>query len=331
MHQGHPKIDGTAVRIDGRTLSIPGYRLLREVGRGANAVVFEALDKALSRNVAVKIWNGRGIQRAQSEAAKIASMNHIFIVSTYLFGRIEDHPYCVMEMIPGVSGKAWIKQVQPIEARVQVWNIYSTALKYIHGLGNIHGDPHLGNILVATDSQTTPNRELQTDKAHLSAKLADAGTSEFWASHSEIEAREAALILETAGRLFGAENFSRLWQHPTGLGYEDTLATLQAASKYLQIVYGLVDWDRRSGNADILADLILQMPFFDINVVLSQVEQTGITTADRLARRLNARLHRIHDIMEASGEVDQQTIDLYAKAAQQSISLKAKAASQRNA
>lgn len=330
-HHKPPAINGTAVKIGSRTLSIPGYRLLREVGKGANAVVFEALDEALNRNVAVKIWNSRGLERAQSEAAKIAGMNHSFIVSTYFFGRIEDHPYCVMEMIPGVSGKTWIKQGQPIEARFQIWNIYSTALQYIHGLGSIHGDPHLGNILVATDSQTPPTRKPPADKAHISAKLADAGTSEFWDSHSKIEAREATLILETVGRLFSEENFSQLWQHPAGLDYEDTLAVLQVVSKYLHIVYGLVDWDRRSGNADILADLIVQRPFFDIGVVLSQVEKTGITTADRLARRLNARLHRIHDVMEASDEVDQQTIDLYAQVAQQALGQIARDSSQRNA
>jgi len=329
-HHKHPAINGTAVKIGDRTLSIPGYRLLREVGKGANAVVFEALDEALNRNVAVKIWNSRGLERAQSEAAKIAAMNHSFIVSTYFFGRIEDYPYCVMEMIPGVSGKTWIKQGQSIEARFQIWNIYSAALQYIHSLGGIHGDPHLGNILVATNSQLTPTQK-PADKAHISAKLADAGTSEFWDSHSKIEAREATLILETAGHLFSEENFSQLWQHPAGLNYKDTLAVLQAVSKYLHIVYGLVDWDRRSGNADILADLIVQRPFFDIGVVLSQVDKTGITTADRLIRRLNARLYRIHKVMEASDEVDQRTIKLYAEIARQALDQIAKDSLQRNA
>ena len=157
------------------------------------------------------------------------------------------------------------------------------------------------------------------------------GTSEFWDSHSKIEAREATLILETAGHLFSEENFSQLWQHPAGLNYKDTLAVLQAVSKYLHIVYGLVDWDRRSGNADILADLIVQRPFFDIGVVLSQVEKTGITTADRLIRRLNARLYRIHKVMEASDEVDQRTIELYTEIARQALDQIAKDSLQRNA
>lgn len=310
MQLSQPELVGTSVRIDGRTLQIPGYQLLREVGRGANAVVFEALDEALRRKVAVKVWNARGISRAQSEASKIAGMNHPLVVSTYSFGRVEDHPFCVMEMVIGVSGKEWIKQNPSAEARLTVWSLYSEALRYIHSSVGIHGDPHLGNLLVTA---SLPG-----------AKIADAGTSEFWTDHSKIEAREANLILKTASRLFAQENFDQLWQHPRGLEYRDTLAILQAVAKYLGIVYGLVDWDRRSGNADLLSDLITQNPFFNLEVVFSQIKETGITTGNRLASRINARLSRIHNVVEADDEISQRTLELYEAAAVRSLSLIAK-------
>jgi serine/threonine protein kinase len=310
MQLRQPELVGKSFRIDGRTLQIPGYQLLREVGRGANAVVFEALDEALSRKVAVKIWNGRGISRAQSEASKIAAMSHPLVVSTYSFGKVEDHPYCVMEMVAGVSGKEWIKQNPSTEARLAVWSLYSEALRYIHSSVGIHGDPHLGNVLVATSFS--------------GAKIADAGTSEFWADHSKIEAREAILILETASRLFAQESFDQLWQHPRGLGYRDTLAILQAVAKYLGIVYGLVDFDRRSGNADLLSDLITQNPFFNLEVVFRQIRKTGITTENRLASRINARLSRIHNVLEADDVINQQTLELYEEAAVRSLALIAK-------
>ncbi|WP_138516525.1 protein kinase domain-containing protein [Limnobacter alexandrii] len=309
MKLSQPELVGASIRIDGRTMQIPGYQLLRVVGHGANAVVFEALDEALSRKVAIKVWNGQGITRAQSEASKIAGLNHPLIVSTYTFGRIENHPFCVMEMIVGVSGKEWIKHNQSTEARLTVWSLYADALRYIHDLGGIHGDPHLGNLLVATNISGT--------------KIADAGTSEFWADHSKIEAREAKLILQTASRLFAQESFDQLWRHPFCLGYRDTLTILQVVVKYLGIVYGLVDWDRRSDNADLLSDLVTQNPFFNLEVVFRQIKKTGITTEDRLARRINARLRRMHNILDAGDKVNKQTLELYEAAAAQALSLMA--------
>lgn len=311
MQQSQPERVGDEVRISGRTMRIPGYRLLREVGRGANAVVFEAHDEALSRSVAVKIWNGRGIPRAQSEASKIASMSHPLVVSTYSFGRIEDHPFCVMEMVPGVSGKEWVKQNPPIEARLSVWGLYSEALRYIHSAIGVHGDPHLGNLLVATKLP--------------GAKIVDAGTSEFWSDHSKIEAREGNLIVETASRLFAQENFAELWKQPRGLDYKRTLDILQVLARYLAVVYGPVDWDRRSGNADILADLITQTPFFKLDVVFLQIQETGITTANRLAARINARLLRIHNVLDAGDEINHRTQELYEAAAARSAASLAKA------
>jgi hypothetical protein len=174
----------------------------------------------------------------------------------------------------------------------------------------IHGDPHLGNLLVTT--------------SFLGVKIVDAGTSEFWADHSKIEAREATLILETASHLFDQEGFNQLWQHPSGLEYRTTLAILQAVAKYLGIVYGLVDWDRRSGNADLLSDLITQNPFFNLEVVFSQIKKTGITTENRLASRINARLSGINNVLEADQSINQQTLELYKAAAVRSLSLMAK-------
>ena len=310
MQRSQPELDGTSVRIDGRTLQIPGYQLLQELGRGANAVVFEALDEALSRKVAVKIWNGRGISRSQFEASKIAGMSHPLVVSTYSFGKVEDHPFCVMEMVAGVSGKEWIKHNPTTEARLAVWSLYSEALRYIHSSVGIHGDPHLGNLIVST--------------SFFGVKIVDAGTSEFWADHSKIEAREATLILETASHLFAQEGFDQLWQHPSGLEYRTTLAILQAVAKYLGIVYGLVDWDRRSGNADLLSDLITQNPFFNLEVVFSQIKKTGITTETRLASRINARLSGINNVLEADQSINRQTLELYEAAAVRSLELMAK-------
>src|ERR1700733_8490049 len=90
---GWPALKDGSIRVEGKLLRIPGLRLLKEAGRGANGVVFEATDELLQRRVAVKVWNERGVERAQSETAKVAKFNHPLIVTTHQFGRVEGHPY----------------------------------------------------------------------------------------------------------------------------------------------------------------------------------------------------------------------------------------------
>jgi len=109
-----------SISIDGKRLRIPGLRLIKEAGRGANAVVFEATDEVLQRRVAVKVWNARGIKRAQSETAKVAKLNHPLIVTTHQFGRVEGHPYCVMEFVAGCSGKEWLRGQPSVAARTLI-------------------------------------------------------------------------------------------------------------------------------------------------------------------------------------------------------------------
>lgn len=69
----HPLLSGSGVILSGKLLHIPGYSLFKTLGCGYNATVFLAKDELLGREVAVKIWNGRGVRRARSETAKIAS------------------------------------------------------------------------------------------------------------------------------------------------------------------------------------------------------------------------------------------------------------------
>lgn len=57
--------DSLDIMTDGVSIHIPGFTIIREVGRGANAVIYEAVDVLLNRRVAVKVWNARGMSRAK--------------------------------------------------------------------------------------------------------------------------------------------------------------------------------------------------------------------------------------------------------------------------
>ena len=74
----------------GRTLG--DYRLLREVGRGGMAVVYEAEQVSLGRRVALKVLpfaavlDPKQLQRFKNEAQAAAHLHHQNIVPVYFVG-----------------------------------------------------------------------------------------------------------------------------------------------------------------------------------------------------------------------------------------------------
>lgn len=121
-------------------------------------------------------------------------------------------------------------------------------------------------------------------------KLADTGTSAFWANHDDFETREENLIVETARKLFKPFGLGTVFKIPTNMAFELAVALIDRFVEYLWQVYDCVDWDRRSENANFIAEHIIATPLFDLKAAVKQVSKSGVTDADRLCRRLNASL-----------------------------------------
>ncbi|HEV3028419.1 MAG TPA: protein kinase, partial [Planctomycetota bacterium] len=96
------------------------YSLLRVVGRGGMGVVYEAVDTALDRKVALKTMHpnsGAGAREARAEEerflreAKLSATlaKHPNIVSVYEAGVIEGKRFIAMEFIKGKSLAQWGK------------------------------------------------------------------------------------------------------------------------------------------------------------------------------------------------------------------------------
>ncbi len=217
-----PQLLDGAVLVGKDVRRIPGYRLVRELGVGANAVVFEAEDEALGRRVAVKIWNARGVARAKDETTKIANLAHPQIVSTFQFSEVDGHPYAVMELIRGTTAKEWLRGKPSVDARVLVWTLYSKALRYIHDRGVLHGDPHLGNLLVFSDNENAYGHATPYGEERISVKLADTGTSRVWTSRRNFVRRETAVIYESARKLFSDQKVASIWLHARSFGPQAT-------------------------------------------------------------------------------------------------------------
>lgn len=296
-------------------LSVPNFEIIREIGIGANGTVFEAHDIRLDRRVALKIWNSAGSPRAQAEIRKIAGVNHPLVVSTYLFGAVDDLPYAVMELVPGVSGKQWMRSEPSVDCRVKIWRMYARALRHLYASKLVHGDPHLGNLIVYDDRAEAVDQRGRLGKPSVAMKLADTGTSEIWGDDGSFEAREARLIRETAKRLLKTERFGALADGLDSLEYPEMLAACDAVVSCISTLNGMADSDAYSLVAGAVVKIAVNTPVFDLDELRRQALESRMTQVHRVVTRLNGALQGRSEQhwWEGEEEIASETRHLYAQ------------------
>src|ERR1700684_3420782 len=94
-------------------MNLGTYELLKELGRGANGIVFRAYDPAVRRPVAIKVISTHRFsderERAETklrfarEAAAAGKLSHPNIVTIYQFVEEDDTQFLVMELVAGMS------------------------------------------------------------------------------------------------------------------------------------------------------------------------------------------------------------------------------------
>jgi TolB-like protein len=144
------------------TLPRPGepvgrFEIVREMGRGAFGVVFEARDRELGRSVALKIVRpGKASGEAQlaREAEAIARLSHPNLVTLFDTGRSEHGPYLVFELLRGQTLERQLDEgsVAPAEA-VRLASEVARGLAYAHGEGVVHRDLKPSNVFVTDAGQ----------------------------------------------------------------------------------------------------------------------------------------------------------------------------------
>jgi serine/threonine-protein kinase PpkA len=139
---------------------IPGYRVMRRIGRGGMSYVYLGVQESLDRQLAIKVIAPEALkdevsrQRFEKEARTIAKLEHPCIVGIYEIGRTEQGlTYYVLPYLP--KGHLRQRDLREDEDRIlEVLRALLSALDYAHSRGIVHRDVKAENVMF--DSMDRP-------------------------------------------------------------------------------------------------------------------------------------------------------------------------------
>lgn len=175
--------------------SIPGYRIVEEISRGGQGVVYRAFQTDTKRPAAIKMLlagafaTSRQLHRFERETELAAGLRHPNIVTIFQSGAATDGGrYVAMEFVQGVSidryvaeslGPAHSCSKDRTDAVLRLMVQVARGVAHAHAAGVIHRDLKPSNILV--DQQGLPR------------------VLDFGLARSSLDTRDAAVTLEFAG------------------------------------------------------------------------------------------------------------------------------------
>jgi serine/threonine protein kinase len=134
------------------------HRVFRILGRGGMGVVYEALDTALGRRVALKLMlpvldsSSTGRERFLREARAAAAIRHENVVSVYQVGEDEGVPFLTMELLHGDHLGHLIGNGLPVADVARIGREVALGLAAAHKKGVVHRDIKPANIWIEAPS-----------------------------------------------------------------------------------------------------------------------------------------------------------------------------------
>jgi serine/threonine protein kinase len=166
-----------------------------ELGRGAMGVTYRALDKVLSRTVALKVIEPPNAADSQTvrerflrEARAAAALRHPNIAAVYQFGASTDSDrcYCAMELVEGETLDALVRREGPLkpESVLEIATQVASALVAASDRGLVHRDLKPGNIMLACCEGT----------GRFEAKVIDFGLAKAVSAAGEMELTHGSFV-----------------------------------------------------------------------------------------------------------------------------------------
>src|SRR5436190_2558275 len=139
------------------------YQIVKELGRGAMGVVYQAVDPTIGRHVAIKTIRlgelddpderAKLRERLYREARTAGILSHPGIVTIYDMEEQGDVAFIAMEFVDGPTLDQLLSGREPIprERLMSILRQTASALDYAHGKGIVHRDIKPANIMLASD------------------------------------------------------------------------------------------------------------------------------------------------------------------------------------
>lgn len=194
-----------------RSFTVPGYRVLHEIHRGGQGVVYQALQESTRRKVAIKVLKD-GPLADESELARfdrevdvLSRLNHPHIVAIHDRGLTAGHAYYVMDYIPGRSLDAYVAGAGlSTKETLKLFRQVCEAVNIAHLRGVIHRDLKPSNIRIDEDGEPRVLdfglAKMATDASWSAAAMTMTGQfvgSLPWASPEQAEGRSELLDIRT--------------------------------------------------------------------------------------------------------------------------------------
>lgn len=138
--------------------SFPGYEIVKELHRGGQGIVYQAIQRSTKRKVAIKVVKEGPFAshtertRFEREVAILGQFQHPNIVTIHDRGDAAGHDYYVMDYIPGQSLDGWLSCAGLREKLLLFCKIVE-AVGEAHRRGITHRDLKPGNIRVDDNNE----------------------------------------------------------------------------------------------------------------------------------------------------------------------------------
>ncbi|MBP7937716.1 MAG: protein kinase [Phycisphaerae bacterium] len=139
---------------------IAGYEITREIHRGGQGVVYQAVQKATKRKVAIKVMkegpfaSHKDRARFEREVEVLGQLNHPNIVAIHDSGSVSGTFFFVMDYITGQPLDLWMAAKQrSVQETLRLFAKICGAVNAAHLRGIIHRDLKPGNIQIDAEGE----------------------------------------------------------------------------------------------------------------------------------------------------------------------------------